>query len=510
MEEREGKQSDTRKRKLSYEFDNDDAQGIPLLHRACKQDDGDGILPTLLQRSFDQVKDSTAPITKNPRQRLASLDVFRGLTIAVMILVDDAGGLWPKINHSPWHGVTLADFVMPCFLFIVGMSLVLAFKNVRYKMDAFQKASLRALKLFMLGVFLQGGYFRGDDGLKYGVDVKHIRIMGILQRISIAYVLVAFCEIFAKEDHVSRKELQSSKFFAIQLLTMYPWHWAFVLVLTSIYLGALYGLTVPDWYFNGLSKAFPQAMNVTATKIVCNVRGDLGPACNAVGFLDRTIMGINHLYQNPTYRRTKECSILFPDYGPPPESAPTWCFTPFDPEGLLSSLMAVVSCFIGVHYGHALVHFKEHKRRLCEWVASGVILNMLGFLVAWLGMPLNKPLYTFSYVCVSAGAAGLLFSVAYILVDVLNYRKPFLLLEWMGMNALLIFVLAAVEVFPAFIKGFYWSSPHNNLVSLVELGVFQHIIRSKKWSKMAYVLFEILFWCLIAGILKKRGIFWKF
>jgi hypothetical protein len=60
--------------------------------------------------------------------RLASLDVFRGLSIAVMILVDNAGGVWPSINHSPWNGVTLADFVMPFFLFIVGVALALTYR----------------------------------------------------------------------------------------------------------------------------------------------------------------------------------------------------------------------------------------------------------------------------------------------------------------------------------------------------------------------------------------------
>ncbi|KAM0862359.1 hypothetical protein ACQ4PT_045308 [Festuca glaucescens] len=63
-------------------------------------------------------------------QRVASLDVFRGLTVAMMILVDDAGGAWPGINHAPWLGVTVADFVMPAFLFIIGVSAALVFKVI--------------------------------------------------------------------------------------------------------------------------------------------------------------------------------------------------------------------------------------------------------------------------------------------------------------------------------------------------------------------------------------------
>lgn len=500
--------------------DDHDEEGIPLLHGISGQDDGnegeyvcaqvvcpshdsDDRSRTVLYTCDDQNKSAPG------RRRLASLDVFRGLTIAVMILVDDAGGLWPSINHSPWHGVTLADFVMPFFLFIVGMSLVLAFKNTQHKVDAVQKVSFRALKLSMLGVFLQGAYF-GED-FHYGVDIKHIRIMGILQRISIAYVLVACCEIVTKKDPISRENSQSHEVYTGQLLRAHPWHWALVLLLSSIYLGVLYGVTVPDWQFkSNVSRAFSQAMETTVLRVGCNVRGNLGPACNAVGFVDRTILGINHLYQHPMYIRTKECSTQSPDYGPLPANAPPWCFAPFDPEGLMSSLMAVASCVIGAHYGHALVYFKEHKRRLVPWIMSGILLILLGLFVDWLGMPLNKPLYTISYVCITAGAAGLLFSLTYVLVDVWNYRKPFLLLEWMGMNALLIYVLAAEKIFSDFIGAIYWDSPHNNLVSLVEVGVFQHIINSEKWAKMGYVLLEIFFWCLVAGILKKRGIFWKF
>ncbi|GJM94657.1 hypothetical protein PR202_ga11324 [Eleusine coracana subsp. coracana] len=70
------------------------------------------------------------PEQQRKPQRVASLDVFRGLTVAMMILVDDAGGAWPGINHAPWFGVTVADFVMPAFLFIIGVSAALVFKRI--------------------------------------------------------------------------------------------------------------------------------------------------------------------------------------------------------------------------------------------------------------------------------------------------------------------------------------------------------------------------------------------
>ncbi|XP_042483694.1 heparan-alpha-glucosaminide N-acetyltransferase-like [Macadamia integrifolia] len=114
-------------------------------------------------------------------KRVASVDIFRGLTVAVMILVDDAGGEWPMITHAPWNGCNLADFVMPFFLFIVGMAIALAFKRIPSRGMAVKKAIIRTLKLLFWGLILQGGYSHAPDELTYGVDMKRIRWCGILQ-----------------------------------------------------------------------------------------------------------------------------------------------------------------------------------------------------------------------------------------------------------------------------------------------------------------------------------------
>jgi predicted acyltransferase len=142
----------------------------------------------------------TSPAPAPARQRLVSLDVFRGITVLLMIIVDDAGAFIPAMNHSPWDGVTVADFVMPFFLFIVGVALALAYKRVPDKLDATKKAVLRALKLFCLGLVLQGGFFHGVRSLTFGIDLQEMRLMGILQRIAIAYLLTALCEIWLKGD----------------------------------------------------------------------------------------------------------------------------------------------------------------------------------------------------------------------------------------------------------------------------------------------------------------------
>eukprot|EP00268_Persea_americana_P065185 TRINITY_DN8662_c0_g1_i7.p1 TRINITY_DN8662_c0_g1~~TRINITY_DN8662_c0_g1_i7.p1 ORF type:complete len:282 (+),score=36.54 TRINITY_DN8662_c0_g1_i7:813-1658(+) len=272
------------------------------------------------------------------------------------------------------------------------------------------------------------------------------------------------------------------------------------ILLSSLYIGLLYGLYVPSWEFDIPSNG---------TQMVhCGVRGSLGPPCNAVGLVDRFFLGERHLYQRPVYKRTKECSVNSPDYGPLPANYPGWCLAPFDPEGILSSLMAAVTCFIGLHYGHIIVNFKSHMQRILLWSTSSLPLLLIGYIMELLGMPFSKPLYTLSYMCITTGLSGFFFTIIYYMVDVKLVRRPTILLQWIGLNALIVYALAACELFPAAIQGFYWRSPENNLVSVTEL-LLQTIFHSKRWGKLAFVLLEILFWCLVAGFLHRKGVYLK-
>ncbi|KAK1570604.1 hypothetical protein Q3G72_004385 [Acer saccharum] len=395
---------------------------------------------------------------QNQRQRLVSLDVFRGITVALMILVDDAGGLLPAINHSPWNGLTLADFVMPFFLFIAGVSLALTYKKLTNRAVATKKAILRTLKLLVFGILLQGGFLHGVNDLNYGVDIEQIRWTGVLQRIAVAYIVAALCEIWLKDDdhHVSSK---------LSLLKKYRFQWVVALVLTTIYISLLYGLYVPDWEFKYPVETSSSAPSIFSVK--CGVRGNTGPACNAVGMIDRKILGIRHLYRRPTYARTEQCSTKSPENGPLPPGAPSWCQAPFDPEGLLSSVMAIVTCLVGLHYGHLIIHFKDHKDRILSWTISSSCLLCSGVAMDLFGMHINKALYTFSYMCVTAGAAGILFTGIYYMVDVCGYKRSTLVFEWIGLHALMIYILAACNVLPVVLQGFYWRQPQNNIVGFV-------------------------------------------
>lgn len=196
--------------------------------------------------------------------------------------------------------------------------------------------------------------------------------------------------------------------------------------------------------------------------MTCSVRGDLGPACNAAGMIDRYVLGINHLYQKPVYRNLKECNIS--KGGQVPESSSSWCYAPFEPEGILSSLTASVACIIGLQYGHILTELQGHRDRLCNWSLMSILLLILGSVLALIGIPLNKSLYTISYLLVTSAASGITFCALYLLVDVYGWRRVAFVLEWMGKHSLSIFILVTSNLIVIAIQGLYWKSPANNII----------------------------------------------
>uniref|UniRef100_A0A368UN36 Heparan-alpha-glucosaminide N-acetyltransferase catalytic domain-containing protein n=1 Tax=Glycine max TaxID=3847 RepID=A0A368UN36_SOYBN len=190
----------------------------------------------------------------------------------------------------------------------------------------------------------------------------------------------------------------------------------------------------------------------------------------------------DQMYQRPVYIRKKECSVNSPDYGPLPPDPPGWCLAPFDPDGPQAEGIL--------------------------WSVFSFSLLLVGYILEILGMPLSKALYTLSYMCITAGASGLVVTAIYYIVDIEHLRKPTVLLQWMGMNALVVYALAACDIFPAVIQGFYWHSPENNLVDASE-ALMQIIFHSKRWGTLAFVIVEIIFWGLLAGFLHKKRIYIK-
>ncbi|KAG5239134.1 heparan-alpha-glucosaminide N-acetyltransferase [Salix suchowensis] len=378
----------------------------------------------------------------------------------LMMLVDYCGAIIPIIAHSPRNGLHLADSVMPFFLFIAEFLLhlftsflsVICIRLVPNRIEATWKAVLRAIKLFLLGVVIQGGYFHGINSLTYGVDMKRIRWLGILQKISVGYVVAALCEIWLSCR--ARRE--------VSFLKRYCWHWCVAFSLSAIYLGLLYGLYVPDWQFeisSETSSVSPKNHSYVYT-VKCSLRGDLGPACNSAGMIDRYVLGIDHLYKKPVYRNLKECNMS--TYGQVPDNSASWCHAPFDPEGVLSFLTAAVTCIIGLQYGHLLARPQDHKGRMENWALFSFSLLVVGLLLAVIGDPVNKSLYTISYTLItSASQESHTLLCRCVWLQMLNIG-----LEWMGKHSLIIFVLVTSNSAVISTQGFYWAAPENNMVSI--------------------------------------------
>jgi predicted acyltransferase len=310
--------------------------------------------------------------------RLLSLDVFRGMTIAGMVLVNNPGTwsqIYSPLKHAEWHGATPTDFVFPFFLFIVGISIALALgKRVEsggINRDIYTKILRRALIIFALGLFLAAFPFY-DFSKGEWLDISNLRIMGVLQRIAVCYLVASLIFI--------RTNWRQQTIIAAALLLVY---WALMTL-----------INVPG----------------------CEITTFNDKACNLAAYLDRVILTENHIWKSAKV---------------------------FDPEGILSTIPAIATTLAGVLCGHWLRSRRDDYERVAAMVFLGVVLTALGW--AWsFWFPINKPLWTSSYVVYTAGLALCFLGFCYWLVDIKGYRqwaKPFVIF---GVNALALFVFSGL------------------------------------------------------------------
>ena len=292
------------------------------------------------------------------QDRLSSLDAFRGLTIAAMILVNNPGTgkfVFPPLRHADWHGWTPTDLIFPFFLFIVGVSLALSLshrkESGKWEGLIYVKILKRSVILFGLGLFLQlFPYFRFEG----------MRIPGVLQRIAVCFFLTSLLY------------LHTGKFTRLGL----------VLVLLAGYWIALKLIPVPG---------------VGA--------GVLDYTGNLPAFIDNKLMP-GHLYEPA-----------------------------FDPEGLLSTLPALATALIGTLIGDVLRSARTLRWKNFVLIGAGIVLTPLGLVLnRW--MPINKKIWTSSYVIFTAGAALLLLAACFFLMDILRWRKWAFLFLVFGTNSI--------------------------------------------------------------------------
>lgn len=360
------------------------------------------------------------------KERIISVDIFRGLTIVLMILVNTPGtwsSVYAPLLHADWHGYTPTDLVFPFFLFIVGTSIVFAYRNKRPDAPTYRKIIVRTLKLLGLGLFL--GAF--TIYFPFFKDFGEIRFPGVLQRIGVVF------------------------FFAAILFLNFNW---------KVLLGICITILVGYWLWmgfipiNGVEPTFDRAPN------------------NWANYIDLNVFG-SHMYKD--------------DY---------------DPEGLLSTLPSIASSLLGIFTGLILVSKRAKKEMLLAGL--GIAMIIVGHL--WdLAFPINKALWTSSFVMVTAGWGNLFLALIYYMTDVkgLKFGSIF---KYAGANAITVYFLSS------FITKIFYSVRVNEQYSLHEWlfeNIYIHDFMSAKLSSLLYGLTVVSFYMLLAYVMYKKKIFIK-
>jgi predicted acyltransferase len=373
--------------------------------------------------------------------RLLSLDIFRGITIAGMILVNNPGSdpVYPALEHAKWNGVTPTDLIFPFFLFIVGVAITLSLTKRKERGDDHTQLILqvfrRSVTIFLLGLFLNAfPFFSNSAGFQW-IDFSTLRIPGVLQRIAIVYFIASF--LFLKTN------FKTQSIIAVALLIIY-WF-------------AMTVIPVPG-------VGYP----------------NLEPATNLGAWFDNIVLH-GHL----------------------------WKFSKvWDPEGVFSTIPAISTALFGIQLGH-WVSGKAEPAVKAAWIfVVGNIALVLGTIMdIW--FPINKSLWTSSYVVFTAGMALQFFGICYWLVDVKGYKKwttPFLVY---GRNAITVFFLSGV--LGRIMNVILVKNSANATVS-IKTYLYQTCFApyfSQLNASLAWALVYILFWLGLMWILYAKKIFIK-
>jgi predicted acyltransferase len=401
------------------------------------------------------------PTTRPQRERLLSLDVFRGMTIAGMLLVNNPGSwgaIYPPLQHAAWHGWTPTDLIFPFFLFIVGITTHLSIEARRARGDddatLIRQIIRRGVVIFLAGLLLNGFPFFTWAAVAGNPDPTFIervadrlynwRIMGVLQRIGIAYTIAALLSF--------RASLEKQ-----------------VVIIATLLLGYWFAMTllpVPPDGFLGVDVLHK-------------------PPATLAAYFDRLLLDWgrfgNHLWV----------------------SAKTW-----DPEGPFSTIPAIGTAMIGIVCGRWIGSSRPLSERLAGMFAAGSIAMMAGLMWHW-SFPINKSIWTSSYVLFTAGMAAVTLATCMWIIDehrVTGWTKPFVVY---GMNPIIAFVGSGIMA--RLIYSIFKVESGGERISL-QAWIYQTFYASWLAPKNASLLFAISFvlvWFAILWVLYRRRIFLK-
>ena len=381
------------------------------------------------------------------QERYYSLDVFRGATVALMILVNNPGSwsnTFSPLAHASWHGCTPTDLVFPFFLFAVGnaMSFVMPKLQQGESSQFWKKVIKRTALIFLIGLFLNWSPFVkwSDDALVFKTW-EHIRILGVLQRIALCYFFASIIIYYGK----SRMAL----FIGMMILVIY-------------------------W-------------------VLCFALGAPGHPYSLSGFfgnaIDFKILGISHVYKGEG--------------------------VPFDPEGLGSTMPAIVQVLFGFLVGEYIQLKGKNFEMLAKLLLTGIVLVFVGYI--WdFSFPINKKIWTSSYVFYTTGLAITTLSMFIYLLEFNNAKgKWSQFFDVFGKNPLFIFVLSGF--LPRVLALLRWVDHVDEKGETIYTSAlpwfYQHICKNiatdLRIGSLLYALCIIAFMATIAYILDKKKIYIK-
>ncbi|XP_052356256.1 heparan-alpha-glucosaminide N-acetyltransferase-like isoform X3 [Oncorhynchus keta] len=415
-------------------------------------------------RTVETATDTILPTPATPSRRLRSLDTFRGLSLVIMVFVNYGGGRYWFFRHESWNGLTVADLVFPWFVFIMGTSISLSVSSALRcglsRFSLFTKAVWRSVQLFLIGLLIiNPNYCQGP------LSWDSLRIPGVLQRLAFSYLVVVSLDLCVAWNSLDNLPVDAWWYSAREFLLYWP-AWLCVVVLETVWLCLTFLLPVPDCPSGYLG---PGGI------------GDMGqyPNCTggAAGYVDRWLLGENHIYQTPSSR------VIYKSH------------LPFDPEGVLGSINSVLMAFLGLQAGKILLHYKDqHSSIMARFLIWSLVLGITSAVLTKCSLnegfiPINKNLWSLSYVTTLACFALLLLVLIYYTVDVKRWWSgaPF---YYPGMNSILVYVGHEVleEYFP-----FRWRMADSQSHA-------EHLTQN---------LLATSCWVLISFLLYRKNIFWK-
>ncbi|UDF05712.1 acyltransferase family protein [Asticcacaulis sp. AND118] len=367
--------------------------------------------------------------------RYTALDVFRGLTVCVMIVVNTSpAGAEPfaQLQHAPWFGFTLADLVFPSFLFAIGNSMVFAFRKPLPHKEFLLKVARRAALIFLLGFLMYWFPFvhQTPEGAWAFNDIGHIRIMGVLQRIALCYLFAAL----------------AARYLSVRSVAI------LCVVLLLGYWGLLYAVTPAS-----------EAMSMA---------GNLGAK------VDQFVLGLDHMYRGGAKG--------------------------YDPEGLLSTLPAIVNVLAGYLCGRLILHSEDRRRTVL--ILSGAGLALVAAALVWnLGFPFSKRLWTSSFALLTIGLDCLILSGVIAWVDLAKRREGLGFFETFGRNPLVIYLFSELLVIS--LQTFKNSEGHG-LYDLIGLHLFQTPLTGSLGALACAIVYMLVCWAL-GWWMDRRGIIVK-